>query len=283
MVSLKQQDNNISHIKNIINEWLDKTEDKDEFAKDNLEYQIDYIYKKCNGFRCSECDESIKLKCKNYIVSDFAFDQFGEKIINIQTKVGRQCRESNRKGVKCMNGNELFIYNVLHNNKDINLNKEEIEDLITDRKSKKIAISDKTLREALKGLEEKEYIKVIKGVKKSGIKDSYSLISKKVKEENLIRITYFINIMVIKGHITTSELKCYVRMRYLHHQQVLKGEAKGNIFTITMDALVKDLGVTQPRITEMIKNLYENNILDRRAIAMVDNPKQFYYEYKLNM
>ena len=35
-------------------------------------------------------------------------------------------------------------------------------------------------------------------------------------------------------------------MIYLHHQQVLKGEAKGNIFTITMESLTKDLGVTQP-------------------------------------
>ena len=63
-----------------------------------------------------------------------------------------------------MNGNELFIYNVLVNNAGFEvLNIDLIMERITDRKTKKCALSKKTILNTLKSLEEKGYITINKG------------------------------------------------------------------------------------------------------------------------
>ena len=279
VIHLKKKGKSLEEIKIITENW----NSKNEVCFDDLDYQTKYIFENCNGFLCNSCDSSIKLECKSYTLSNFNLQQYGESIIDIHTKVGRQCRESNRKGVVCMNGNELFIYNVLLNNKDIYLSREGILKLITDRKTKKTAISERTLIDTLKGLMDKDYVIVNKGIKKLGIADTYKLNTKKIKEDNTIKITYFINLAVIWGRISTEELKCYIRMRYLHHEAVKNGKAKGNIFSITMEELAKDLGITVGRVSQMTKNLYDNNILDRRAIPLEEDVNKFRYEYKLNM
>lgn len=281
VVYLKNKNENINQIKNVCIEWNNKN--KEQLNKNELEYQLDYIYNNCNGFKCNECDKNVKIECKNYVESDFNLEQYGENIINIIPKVGRQCRDSKRKGVVNLNGNELFIYNVLLNNKDILLDKDGIMKLITDRKTKKVALNEKYVRESLKSLADKKYITIIRGTKKLGVSDSYVINKKNSSVDNAIKVSYFANIMVIKGHITTTELRCYMRMRYLHHEEIKKGKAKGNIFTITMEELAKDLGTDKAHVSRYIKNLYDNMILDRRAIPLKDNPKQFYYQYKLNM
>ena len=183
-----------------------------------------------------------------------------------------------------MSGNELFIYNVLVNNKDFEeLTIDMIIERITDRKTKKCALSKPTLSKALKSLEEKGYISIEKGNSRKGIKDTYKLNAKKVTSENSIKMSYFINILVIKKHITTNELKVYTHMRYLHNEDVKLGKTKGNIFVRSRYELAKSLDMDENNVAKAINNLYENMVLDRRSVQKESNSKQFYYEYKLNM
>ena len=251
---------------------------------DQLNKDVERIYNNYNGYVCNGCNEENKQDCKTYVVSDFDLEQYGETIIDIQKKVGREARNSKRKGVRTMEGNELFIYNVLMNNKGFEaLNIDLIIERITDRKTKKCALTKKYVQSALKSLEEKGYISINKGYKKDGIKDTYILNPTKLNADNSFKISYLINILVIKGHISTTELKVYTHMRYLHHEEVLKGKAKGNIFTITIDDLAKSLGDDKANVSRYLTNLYENMVLDRRSIQCQDKSQNFYYEYKLNM
>lgn len=281
VIYLKHKGESIEQIKKVCKEWNSKNMSK--IGEHELEYQVAYNFKNCNGYRCNNCISEIKLQCKDYTASDFNLEQHGEPVLDIHTKIGRQCRNSDRKGVVVMTGNELFIYNVILNNKDIELKINDIMNLITDRKTGKLALTINTVRKALRGLEEKQYITIDKGAKRLGIKDIYKINPKQLTDTNNLRVSYLINLAVIWGRITTNELKCYVRMRYLHYNMVLEGKTKGNIFTISQEELARSLGVDKKGVVLMTKNLYDNNILDRRAIPKEDNPKQFYYEYKLNM
>lgn len=282
VIALKYRKYNINQIKNIVNRWNKLNEES--LTEKEIDTEIERIYKNYNGYLCNRCSEENKQDCKSYVISDFNLEQYNKPIITIQKKVGREARNSKRKGVRTMNGNELFIYNVLVNNKDFeDLNIDMIIERITDRKTKKCALSDKHTRIALKGLEEKGYISINKGYKKEGIKDTYILNPTKLNADNSFRISYFANILVIKGDITTTELKVYTHMRYLHHEEVLKGKAKGNIFTITLEELAKSLGDDVANVSRYVTNLYENMVLDRRSKPCKDKPQNFYYEYKLNM
>lgn len=281
VIALKQRGRNISQVQSVVDRWNNLNEESLE--QKQLDKDIDRIYN-YNGYICNHCNEDTKQNCKSYVVSDFNLEQHGESIIDIQKKVGREARNSKRKGVRTMNGNELFIYNVLMNNKGFEaLNIDLIIERITDRKTKKCALTKKYVQSALKSLEEKGYISINKGYKKDGIKDTYILNPTKLNADNSFKISYLINILVIKGHISTTELKVYTHMRYLHHEEVLKGKAKGNIFTITIDDLAKSLGDDKANVSRYLTNLYENMVLDRRSIQCQDKSQNFYYEYKLNM
>lgn len=279
VVALKHRGQNISQIKYVIDDW----NNKNEKLLDNAPNEVERIFNNYNGFICSSCEDDIKIKCKKYTVSDFDLEQHGQPIIDVMNKVGRQLKKAKRKGVIEMNGNELFIYNVLVNNKNfIDMNINTIMESITDRETNKSALTLKTLRETLKGLEDKEYIEIIKGNSRQGIKDTYKVNQKKVTIDNSFKVTYFINLAVIWGKISTNELRCYIRMRYLHNELVKNGKAKGNIFMISLEDLAKDLGTNKSTIIKYIEKLYKANILDRRAIQKQGNSSQFYYEYKLN-
>lgn len=280
VVALKQCGNNVNQIKFTIGEWNKLNEE----PLPNVENEVERIYSNYNGYVCNDCMESNKINCRSYTISDFNLEQYNENIIDIQSKVGRQARNSKRKGVATMEGNELFIYNVLVNNKGFaDLNIDMIIERITDRKTKKPALSKPTISKALKGLEDKGYISIVKGNARKGIKDTYLINEKKVTPENSFRMSYFINILVIKGDITTTELKVYTHMRYLHHQDVIKSNAKGNIFVRSRHELSKSLGMDENNVAKAINNLYENMVLDRRSVPHENKSNHFHYEYKLNM
>lgn len=280
VIALKHRGHNISQIKHTINEWNKLNKE----PLNNLNEEVERVFNKYNGYICNGCEEEIKDNCKSYTISDFDLEQYGEDIISIMNKAGKQCRKPSRKGVVAMEGNELFIYNVLVNNKGFaSLNIDMIIERITDRKTKKCALSKPTISKALKGLEDKGYITITKGNSRQGIKDTYKLNDKKVTPENSFKMSYFINILVIKGHITTNELKIYTHMRYLHLEDVKLNKTKGNIFVRSLDDLAKSLGDSKANVSRYVNNLYENMVLDRRAIQKESNSKQFYYEYKLNM
>lgn len=282
VIALKYRKYNINQIKSVAIRWNNLN--KEPLTEKEIYTEIERVYKNYNGYICNGCNEANKKDCKSYVVSDFNLEQYNEPILTVQKKVGREARNSKRKGARTMNGNELFIYNVLVNNKDfVSLNIDMIIERITDRKTKKCALSKPTISKTLKSLEEKEYISINKGYKKEGVKDTYTLNPTKLNADNSLKISYMLNLSVIWGRITTTELKVYTHMRYLHNEEVLKGRAKGNIFTITLEELANSLGDDVANVCRYVTNLYENNILDRRSKPCKDNPNNFYYEYKLNM
>lgn len=284
VVALKHKKQNLSQVKFAIWEW-DKLNKEPLQVNVDLEEEVERIYNNYNGYICNSCEVETKENCKSYIVSDFNLEQYKENIINVQHKVARQCRNSARKGVNVMNGNELFIYNVLVNNQNFeDLTIDMIIERITCRKTKKCALSLKSVRNALKSLEDKGFITITKGAKKLGIKDIYKINEKKVTIENSFRMSYMVNILVIKGDITTSELRVYTHMRYLHNEDVKKGKAQqGNIFVRSLDDLAKSLDDDKANVSRYVESLWENMLLDRRSVQSKENASIFYYEYKLNM
>lgn len=283
VIALKHKKQNLNQIKFAICEW-DKLNKEPLQVNVDLEEEVERIYNNYNGYICNSCEVETKENCKSYIVSDFNLEQYQENIINVQNKVAKQCRNSARKGVNVMNGNELFIYNVLVNNQNFeDLNIDMIIERITCRKTKKCALSLKSVRNALKSLEEKGFISVVNGAKKLGIKDIYKINEKKVTIENSFRMSYMVNILVIKGEITTSELRVYTHMRYLHHQDVLEGKTKGNIFIRSRSELAKSLGMDENNVAKALNGLWESMVLDRRSVQSKEDKHIFYYEYKLNM
>lgn len=280
VIALKLRGNNISQIKHTIGEWNKLNEE----GLNNLDKEVERIYNNYNGYVCNSCNVEVKDNCKTYTISNFDLESYGQPILDIQSKVGRQCRKSKRKGVVTMGGNELFIYNVLVNNKSFSdLNIDMIIERITDRKTKKCALSKPTILKALKGLEEKEYITITKGNARKGIKDIYSINEKKITPENSFKMSYFINILVVKGHITTNELRIYTHMRYLHLEDVKLNKTKGNIFVRSRYELAKSLEMDENNVSKAINNLYENMVLDRRSVPHETKANQYRYEYKLNM
>lgn len=284
VVALKQRGNNVNQIKFTIHQWNKLNEEPLLDNHFDLDGEVERIFNNYNGHVCNSCREEVKENCKSYTTSDFNLEQYKENIINIQHKVAKQCRSSKRKGVATMNGNELFIYNVLVNNQGFEeLTIDMLMERITYRKTKKCALSKPTISKALKSLEEKGFITITKGNTRQGIKDTYSINSKKVTIENSFRMSYMINLLVVKGEISTSELRVYTHMRYLHNQDVASGKAKGNIFVRSLDDLAKSLGDDKANVSRYVESLWESMVLDRRSVQCKDKPQNFYYEYKLNM
>lgn len=284
VVALKQRGNNVNQIKFTIHQWNKLNEEPLQDNHLDLDSEVERIFNNYNGYVCNDCREEVKENCKSYTTSDFNLEQYKENIINIQSKVGRQCRNSKRKGVATMEANELFIYNVLVNNAGFaDLNIDMIMERITDRKTKKPALSKPTISKVLKSLEKKEFITITKGNARLGIKDIYSINANKIVIENSFKMSYFINILVIKGDITTNELKVYTHMRYLHNEDLKQGRTKGNIFVRSRYELAKSLGMDENNVAKALNSLWENMVLDRRSVQCKDKPQNFYYEYKLNM
>ena len=284
VIALKHKKHNLSQVKFTIHQWNKLNEEPLPDDSLDLDSEVERIFNNYDGYICNSCNIEAKENCKSYVVSDFNLEQHQENIISVQHKVAKQCRNSVRKGAKTMEGNELFIYNVLTNNVGFeDLTIDMIMERITDRKTKKPALSRPTLLKALKGLEDKGYISIVKGVKKLGIKDTYKINAKKINDDNSFKMSYLINVLVIKGEITTTELKIYTHMRYLHHLDVQDEKAKGNIFVISRSELAKSLNMDENNVAKALNSLWENMVLDRRSVQSKNNPSIFYYEYKLNM
>ena len=104
-----------------------------------------------------------------------------------------------------LSGNELFIYNVLLNNTDFNCTLDLIMERITDRKTKKSVLNKETVRILLKSLEDMNVVEVVKGNRRLGIPGSYKLKRKNLTDLNSFPVSYFINVLVIKGDISTRD------------------------------------------------------------------------------
>ena len=281
VVSLRLRNKTEAQVFAITQEWNVKSENS--FNENELKYQVEYMYKnlKTVDFGCSNC--SYSSECWSKVESDFLYTD-KDILINVPHKHMKDLRYKNRKGSKVMNGNQLFIYNVLLNNKDRELNIDDIMELITYKRRKKIqniVMSEKTLRTTLKELLENEYITITKGIKKLGIKDTYKVNLVKCPTDKAYTISYFVNLAVIWGIIGTEELRLYTHMRYKQDLLVKDGKAKGNILRINQEELAKDLGMTQQNISLLIEDLLEARILDIWETKINDNGFM-YYTYRLN-
>ena len=276
IISLRVRNKSINDVFNIVKEWNDKNEIP--LAEHELEYQTKYIYEKLKhvGYDCQNCSSCSA--CWDRIDSDFEYSD-DEELLVVSEKHSKDLKHKKRKDAKVMSGNELFIYNVLLNNKDRKLNIDEIINLITYRK--KCAMSLKTLRDTLNSLINSKYISKTVGIKKARIKDTYAINIVKSKVDDEITISYFCTLAVVWGVISCEELRLYTYMRYKHHLLIKEGKEKGNIFRINQSELANDLGITQQRVSVMINNLIESKILDIWENKI--NDKGFvYYTYKLN-
>ena len=274
VVTLRNRNKTLTDIKQIIKEWNKKSN-----YNDNLDNRIENIYKnrKYISYNCKDCDHS--KECFNKIESDFKYSN-DEIIINIEDKIAKQLKASNRKGVKNMNGNKLLIFNVLKNNIE-GLYTDEIVKLITPRRGKP-ALSKPTLIKTLNSLVDDNTIIKKKGNARAGIKDFYKINSIKCDIANTFDISYLATVLCINKVISTDELRCYTHMRYKQHLEVKDNKAQGNLFRINQTELAKDLGVTQQRISEMIKGLLDSHLIDIYYRGVSKNNGFEYNVYRLN-
>lgn len=215
----------------------------------------------------------------NDIITHFDFKE--NKVIMLSCKIGRQCRNSKRKGVINISGNELAVYCVLLDSKELaDLNIDVIIERITDRKTKKPALSKPTISKALKGLEDKGYISIVKGSKRQGVKDIYKLTNVETNRVKLFKVDSNLIDKVVNKNIGANELKVYIRMRYLHNEEVLQRKSKGNTYTTTLDNLADSLKIDKANVSKIVKRLCENEVLDRIQIPTKGNT--YTYEYKFN-
>lgn len=281
IVSLRLRNKTLPQVFSIAKEWNYKSENS--FSDNELEYQVNYMYENLRNvdFGCKNCN--LTNECWSKIESDFIYTE-DDILLNMAHKHAKDLKYKNRKGAKVMNGNQLFIYNVLLNNKDRALNIEEITELITYKRKNKIknvAMSEKTLRDTLKELLENDYISMNKGNARAGIPHTYKINMVRSKIDKEFTISYFATLAVIWGIITTEELRLYTHMRYKQDLLVKEGKAKGNILRINQEELAKDLGVDKSTISRNIEGLIEAKILDIWETKINDNGFM-YYTYRLN-
>lgn len=280
VVALRLKNKSLGEIKEVCKEWALKSN-----YDDNLEYRIEHIYenKKVLELNCKGCSKFNN--CYNKVISDFNFDS-NYNVFTLEDKVSKTLKNSNRKGAKVMNGNELLIVNVLKNNDD-GLYTSEIVKKITYKK--KCRLSKPTYTTALNSLADKGIIEVTKGNSRKGEENFYKLNPIRCKEDNIISVSYLATAMCICRLISPTELQLYHLMRYLHHKEQLENPKalKGNLFQFNQRDLAKafygnDKAENQSNISKMINNLLECHILDIWDRGTSKNNNFEYYIYRLN-
>lgn len=290
VVMLRQRNKPLGEIKAVCKEWSVKSN-----YNDNLEYRVENIYnnRKHTSMKCKECEH--RKECFNVVVSDFNFDSLVDDdgviydTYNLEDKVSKKIKNKQNKGGNMLNGNETLIINVLKNEYENPrpLTKDGMDiKLLTSSITykKKTCLSDKTLRETLKSLVDKKYVLEETGTRG---KKYYKFNPIRAGVDKSIKISYFATIMCICGNITTSELSLYILMRYLHKEQVLKGQSKGNIFQLNQEELAKKYygnatTENQGHMSEMINNLIECKILEIYEKQTSKNNNFEYNIYRLN-
>lgn len=259
VVILRQRNKSLNEIKSICKEWSIKSS-----YEDNLDYRIENIYNNLSyvNMNCKEC--SYKKECYNVVVSDFDYKE-DERLIQISETVASKLKKNNRRGVKIMKSNDLLVYSILKLHEDGLTIDEILKELTYSKKKiiKNVALSEKTLRETLKSLQENGFIKCVKGNTRAGIKNLYIIKKDNCKIDLVYNISFSATFECVKGNISTEELRLYNYMRYLHHKEQREKTTglKGNLFQINQDELAKDFGVTQGRISQMLNNLIEEKLL----------------------
>ena len=276
VVLLRQRNKSIEEIKKVCKEWATKSS-----FDDNLDYRIDNIYNNLSyiSLECKECKH--KQECYSSIVSNFEYDK-DDKLINFSSKELCKLALNNQKGGKrIMKSNELLVYSILKLNCE-GLTREEITKELTYKSKKKkverVALSERTLKDVLKSMEDSNFLTVKKLArgKKLYIADN--------KNNGDFVISYSATMECIKGNITEEEYTLYCYMRYLHHQEQEQGisKLKGNLLQVNQVALADYFNVTQSRISQMVDNLLEEKLISIWYRATSKNNGYTYNVYRLN-
>lgn len=273
VVELKSKNKTLNEVAYICNKW--NTLNAKPWNQKELDYQVKYMYDNLitTQYNCKECIH--KSTCKYIIISNFEFNAESILISVSETQM-KSLRKSNRKGVKVMEGNDLVIYGVLKNHNN-GLSREELIRELTYKKKPKL--SDTTLTRVLKNLELNGFIEV-----KEGKKKFYHIPKARHKSECTFQISFSAIYECIKGSITSDELRLYCYMRYLHHKEQRENSKalKGNLYQINQRELAKLYGITQQRVSQMVKKLEEEKIISIYYRDKSKNNGYEYYVYRLN-
>ncbi|CEP43704.1 helix-turn-helix transcriptional regulator [Paraclostridium sordellii] len=274
VVDLRNKNKSLAEIKAIAREWNFKSENS--FSDSELNYQVEYLYDKLIHvkFECNECDK--KESCDSKLESDFNYSD-DEILLTVSETAMKSLKKSKRKGVKCMEGNDLVIYGILKNHND-GLFYDELENELTYKK--KCRFSKPTVVKALKNLDDNGFIEV----ETVGKKKLYKLTNVRNKVELTYNISFSATYECIKGNITSEELRLYNYIRYLHHKEQRENPKalKGNLFQMNQRDIATSFGVVQSRISEMINNLIEEKIMSIWYRQTSQNNGFDYYVYRLN-
>lgn len=276
VVALKRLGKSEAEIRAIVSEWLENTE-----KMDDLDYQLHYMYENLyNGcLNCKECSHRSECYVRDTVVKPLDYpvlkipDRDLLKIKNSRIK---------KKGKKYMNGNMLIIYSILlrHNK---GLFKDELTEELTYENSEKgieakCCMSDKTIRNTLKELEENDFI-VVTTIDR---KKFYKAKPNHVKDEMKTEISYLAALQCIKGCISTQELELYCYIKYLNKMAPKKkGQDPYSIY-INQEGLANVLGIDQSRISKMIKNLINEKLMSIDYRSKSSNNNFMYNVYLLN-
>lgn len=259
VVMLRQRNKPLGEIIQVCKEWAIKSR-----FDDNLDYRINNIYHNLSyiSMDCKSCEN--RQECYSFVMSDFEYSADDKLIVMYETHTSK-LKASKRKGAKIMKSNDLLVYSILKCHND-GLTREEILKELTYTKKKvvkNVALSDRTLKDTLKSLENNNFIECIKGNPRAGIQNIYKLKECTSKIELTYNVSYSATYECVKGNISTEELRLYNYMRYLHHKEQRENPKalKGNLFQFNQVDLAKDLGITQGRISQMIDNLLDEKLL----------------------
>lgn len=243
VVTLRERGRTLGQVMELAKIW-----NKASQYDDSLEYRVKYIYEnqKSAAMDCQGCKHCST--CYDKIDSDFDYpDQYG--VLRMNEK------HTQKTTVKALTPTALVLYSVLISHDG--LTRPEIDKELTYRG--KIAFSDRTIREALKNLEENKLIE-IKKLDRFNLYTSRRVLS---KPGLTFYLSYAASIAVIKQEITPAEFRLYIYMRYLHNkiQREDPGALKGNLFQYNQRKLADDLGITQQRVSQMIQKLLDERLL----------------------
>ena len=231
------------------------------------------------NLECKACE--YKKECYSNTVSEFEYKE-DDKLINFSSKELCKLALNNQKGGKrIMKSNELLVYSILKLHCEC-LTREEITKELTYKSKKKkverVALSERTLKDVLKSMEDSNFLTVKKLArgKKLYIADN--------KNNGDFVISYSATMECIKGNITEEEYTLYCYMRYLHHQEQEQGisKLKGNLLQVNQVALADYFNVTQSRISQMVDNLLEEKLISIWYRATSKNNGYTYNVYRLN-
>lgn len=273
IVTLRNRNVAESKIWHVIEEW----DIKSGYSLDpehNLEKEFDYIYKKHKNIslNCAACIN----KCSTHNMT--ILSENGDTI-ELTEKVGKRLREPKRANTKHLEANEVFIYSVLliHNKTYIDLDKIKAEITYKDNQ----ALSDKTIRTALEGLEHKGYI-----LARRGSRNKLEVKPKAIRTD--IARTFNVSIAaileVVKGRITTEDYRVYLYMRQLRHEQSREEgiDLAANELVITQKELSKYFNVTERHMRRIIDTLESERLIDIIKQGKSKANGYTYNKYRLN-